>query len=309
MGKVPGLVDLDPTTSALVAAGVELAVIVGLCGLIYLLLWLVVLRPSRRRDGWLSAWSDAAQMKTRNLLLVGASLASAAVLAYNGWLLAQGVDAVADTTARLRALTVVSETDLWIALAKGAAAIAAAVVVTRILRDIMGALERAINRWDQLKDNNRSLARLFRGLHRAIGHVGWLLVAVFACGLVGAPQDVTDFALLILRVYLVFAVGLAAVRSTAVATDTLDGLSRRFAETRGWLRFYEHLRALLPTFRLCLEYALWIGLASLVLVQLEPVRELAVWGPRLIQAIGLFFLGRLVIELGRVELEDRKSVV
>ena len=68
---------------------------------------------------------------------------------------------------------------------------------------------------------------------------------------------------------------------------------------------YDHLRPVIPTFRACLEYALWVALASLILLQLGPASALAAWGPRLMQAIGLFFLARVLIELGRFEIGRR----
>jgi small conductance mechanosensitive channel len=94
------------------------------------------------------------------------------------------------------------------------------------------------------------------------------------------------------------------VRSTVVIVDTLDGLNHRFAHARG-LSYYDELRPLVPNFRTCLEYALWIALASLVLVQFAALQNIAVWGPLLIQAIGMFFIGRVVIELGKLEIGRR----
>jgi small conductance mechanosensitive channel len=111
--------------------------------------------------------------------------------------------------------------------------------------------------------------------------------------------------LLALRIYVILAIGLIVIRSTAVIVDTLDGLTHRYATRRDWLRHYEHLRVLLPTFRACLEYALWIGVGSLVLVQLASMQPLAAWGPRAIRGIAIFFAGRVVIELGRLEIGHR----
>jgi small conductance mechanosensitive channel len=48
-----------------------------------------------------------------------------------------------------------------------------------------------------------------------------------------------------------------------------------------------------------------VALASLVVLQLGPTGAFAAWGPKLIQAIGIFFLGRVAIELGRFELGRR----
>ena len=106
-----------------------------------------------------------------------------------------------------------------------------------------------------------------------------MLLAVLASWLVGAPPSVTGAFTLAVRIYLVVAIGLMIIRSTSVVVDTLDGLSRRFAESRGWLRQYKHLQPLIPTLRACLEYALWIGLASLVVVQLAPNQVSRQLGP------------------------------
>ena len=95
------------------------------------------------------------------------------------------------------------------------------------------------------------------------------------------------------------------IRSTAIKVDVLDGLGYKYAERREWQRYYDPLRPLLPTFRACLEYALWVGVGSLVLAQLSPMQDLAAWGPRVIQAIAIFFAGRVLIELGRLEIIHR----
>jgi small conductance mechanosensitive channel len=50
---------------------------------------------------------------------------------------------------------------------------------------------------------------------------------------------------------------------------------------------------------------LWIAVASLVLVQLGSMQRLAAWGPRLIQAIAVFFAGRVLIELGYLDIGRR----
>jgi moderate conductance mechanosensitive channel len=103
----------------------------------------------------------------------------------------------------------------------------------------------------------------------------------------------------------VIAVGMMVIRCAAVIVDTVDGWAHHSAHGRGWVRYYDHLHPLLPTFHACLEYALWIGMAALVLAQVSAFREFATWGPRFIEAIGIFFLGRVVIELGSLEIGHR----
>jgi small conductance mechanosensitive channel len=43
----------------------------------------------------------------------------------------------------------------------------------------------------------------------------------------------------------------------------------------------------------------------LVVRQIAPVRDLSVWGLRLVEAIGIFFAGRVLIELGSLEIAHR----
>jgi small-conductance mechanosensitive channel len=299
------MMNFQSTMSALTVAGVELAAVLVLCGVFYRLVLLLLLRPAAMQTGSLAGWAVLIRTKTRNVTLVVAAALSTAILAYNGWLLTRGIDALEHTKALLQSVTVETWATARLVLLKIALAAGAALVVSRLLRRVTRTAERAINRWDRLQDNNRSLAALFASLDRAIVNIGWMLVAVFTCRLVAAPAEVTDALALALRIYVVFAVGVTIVRSTSVIVDTLDGLSRRYAERRGWVQFYEHLRPLRPTLRASLEYVLWIGMASMIVVQLAPIRNFAIWGPRLIQVVGIFFAARVVIELGRLEIARR----
>lgn len=299
------MIDLRQILSALLIAGAELVLVAVVCTAVYKLTVLAVLRPSLMRGSTPSGWPDVARVNARNLVLVLALVLGAGVFAYNGQLVLREKDVYQHTMALLRSITVDTWIAMGIAVGKLALAIVAAVVITRVLRRLLRIVARVINQWDQLQDNNKSIAALLGGLERAVANVGWMLVAVFTCSLVAAPENVTNWLLLALRIYVVFAIGLVVVRSTAVIVDTFDGLSRRYAQKRGWLRHYDHLRPLVTTLKTCLEYALWIGLASLIVVQLEPLKHVAVWGPRLIQAIAIFLGSRIVIELGRLELGHR----
>jgi small-conductance mechanosensitive channel len=294
---------LQQILTALIVIALELLVVALVVSLLYggvmILLRAIAVRMNRQE------WQRIVTVKARNLLLVLCLALAAVVITYNGWLLARGIDVKARTLTLIRSVT----TDMWIAagvaLAKLVLAVAGLIVVTRLLRRLAGALEKRINRWDHLRDNNKSLAALFKGLDRAIVSLGWMLAVLLACVLFSVRDSIVSPLVLIVRIYLVLAIGVMVIRSTAVIVDTLDGLSHLYAQKRGWLAYYDHLRPLLPTFRACLEYALWIALGSVALAQLESLRALAAWGPLLIQAIAIFFAGRVIIELGRLEIGRR----
>jgi small conductance mechanosensitive channel len=246
-----------------------------------------------------------ARRKARNRLLAAFFLLVAAVLAYNGWMMFHGIDPWNHTAGFVRSIDADKRWALGSALLKFGLSAVGLVLMLRVVRRVLQSTQQTINQWDQLRSNNQSLASLFTGLERAIGNAAWILLAVLASGWFGAPQVVTGALLLIARVYLVIAIGLLVIRCTSVSVDTLSGLGESAARRRGWLHYYDRLRPLLPTFRTCLEYSLWVGMVSLALGQIEAARSLAAWGPKLIQGIGIFFAGRIVIELGSLEIGHR----
>jgi small conductance mechanosensitive channel len=228
-----------------------------------------------------------------------------AVVGFNAYLILRGVDVPTHTVNLLRSITASTWIALSTALVKLGAAILGLLVVRRLVRRLLASARRRLNRWDQLEENNKSLTGLFGAVERTVVHVGWLLLAVYASVLFALPSGVTQTLWLAGRIYVVVAIGLMAIGLTTVIVDRLDFISQRYAKGRNRLGQYEHLRALLPTLRTCLEYALWIAVASLVLVQVPSLQSLAAWGPRAIQGIAAFFAGRVVIELGRLEIAHR----
>jgi small conductance mechanosensitive channel len=244
-------------------------------------------------------------VRARRVLLAAFFLLLVGILGFNGWLLAKGRDVQAYTVGLITSITVETQIAIAFALLKLALAVAGLTVAARLLRRLLASAEGAVNRWDQLKSNNESLSRLFRGLDRLIVTTAWMLLGVLACGWFGLPQSFGDTLRVAARVYLIVAIGFRVIRCTAVIVDTLDGFSRRSAQKHGWVGYYNQLHPLIPTFRTCLEYALWIAVASLVLAQIHSFRHLASWGPRLVQAIGIFFAGRVLIELGSLEIGHR----
>jgi small conductance mechanosensitive channel len=298
-------VDPQRILSGLLVIGLEVAVILLVCGAAYAVASVVLSRFANARSETIVAWRAAAQVKTRWIVLTAAAILIAAVLAFNGWLLFRGINPRPYTLSRLTSLTPELQVAIAGAALKLTVAAVALVLAARLLRRLIRAAGRAINRWDQLGSNNQSLAQLFRGLDRLIVNSAWITLAIFACGWFGLPDVASQALLVVLRIYLVVVIGILVIRCTSVAVDTIDGFSQRLARERGWTEYYERLHPLVPTLHTCLEYALWIGVGSLVLYQVGALRHLSSWGPRLMQAIGLFFLGRVLIELGALEIGHR----
>lgn len=154
-------------------------------------------------------------------------------------------------------------------------------------------------------DSGAKLATAATQIEGLITRTGWLGIPVLTCIILAAPPALRNGLVLALSLYLTVAVGLLAIRFADLIIDGIDILGRRVAERRGWTHTYEHLRALLPTLRACLEYALWIGIATVAMMHVSYTRPLVNWGPRVIQAIAIFFAGRVLIELIQLEVQHR----
>ncbi len=190
-------------------------------------------------------------------------------------------------------------------IARLAVATVALFVVRRLVRLLLLYVEELVSRWDRRGVSKDTLSALFEGLNTAVAIIGAMLVLLWAAALFRAPPWIQDAFFLMVRIAIVLAIGVAVIRSTEAIVDAIDAVGRGYAQGRGWTGHYDQLRPLIPTFRVCLDYALWIALASLALIQVAPFQHLAAWGPLLIEAVGIFFLGRVLIELGYLEIGRR----
>jgi len=264
-----------------------------------------VLSELVERQHALAAWANTFRRRTRNVLITAAVLLAAGAVAFNTWLAVRGIDVAAHTGSVIWAIDSATWIAFGLALVKLLLGTAGVVIATRLIGQLLRRAEAAINRWDRVSSNNQSLRAFFGGVERVIANCAWMMLAVMTCRWFGLPTSVSNALFLVLRIYLVIVLGLLLVRSTTVIVDTLEGWARRSAEHRGWTRYYHHVRPLVPTFRACVEYALWIVVASLVVVQIDSIGHFALWGPRLIQSIGVFFVGRLLVEIGILEIGNR----
>ena len=295
------VVSLQRVSSALLVASIEFAVAVLLCTVMYGLA-LVAIQVAPIRISGTPDWRRLARKNARRILFAAWLLSLVVVLVDTTWLVARGVDPQAHTANLLRSI-------IWMDLASSVARLGLAVVgllvALALTRRALRAAERTLGGWSCLKDSDQILPGLFNRVERVAVCLGWILVAVLACRLFGLPPSVADALWWGMVLYLSVAAGLVVIGSIPVAVDTLDGLAGQYVEGRGWVRQYSHLRQLLRTLQVCLEYAAWIGVASIVLLQLAATRNLAAWGPRVIEAIAIFFAGRVVVELARLEIGRR----
>ncbi len=287
-----------PITGFLAVAGGECLAVLLIIGALYAVVATALHRVARHRNAAIASTALHLRGMVRAVAVLAGLLVTIAICAWNGWLLHQDEHPWVWTRDAVLGVSAAAWRALAIATAEILAVAVGVTIAMRVLRRLLAHLQAAFNRWDRIADNDLSLSAFFAGLDHVLATTAWLLVVVFSARLLPLPDAVGDAVAVVVRIYLVIAVGVLIIRASAVIVATLDGLSLHYAEGRTWQVYYERLRPLIPLLRRCLEYALWTGIASLVLKQLPPVADLAVYGPRIIEAIGIFFLGRALIEVG-----------
>jgi small conductance mechanosensitive channel len=215
---------------------------------------------------------------------------------FAGYLVIHGEGVLGGTLNRVRALPPDYFRALGFALAKAAGAIVVTLLVVVIARRTLSFVQRRALAWERLTANDAAVDAFFNLLKTVVTAGLWLSVLAAVAMWLGLPPSFPALLLLALRVYLIGAIGLLLVRGIASVVDTLDAMSAKFAGPTTPLRYYHDLRGLVPLLRRCIELAIWLAVASLVVLQIESVAAFAVYGPRLIQAVGVFFLARVAAE-------------
>ncbi|MCS6880398.1 MAG: mechanosensitive ion channel family protein [Oscillochloridaceae bacterium] len=239
-----------------------------------------------------------AQRLVRAGLLTLFLLSTAAIVIFSVTVLAQGRDL---RIATVELLTTALPPGFWQRLGIGLALTVGLAVLARYGLQLF---ERLLPRTRSLISTNESIRisdeRLdfFLRLVRQTIHIGaWLLVVITGARLVGFPEAVGANLLVALRIFLIVQVGRMLVGLLGAIINTLDALSETYLRSRQLDQFYDLLRTLLPLASQALQFIIYVQAATLAITQIEPLANLATFGVRATQVIGIFFLGRVVIEL------------
>ncbi len=292
---------LDLTYRALAVAGVQIAVL----GAVLLIASLIVGLLIRRADSLpalkkFSGRGDAVRRRFNKQLILLFVFLAFIVLAGNGYLLFQGIDVLAETQSRLLGLGTPFWIDLAVELAKVIGIFIAAGLLVRWNHKLLDGFARRAKAYKNISANDDSIEMFFASLNRIQKIAVWLLAAYFAVRMLPFPPGAGDMLLLALRVYLIIAVGLLALRGVAAIVHSLDALVARAPEPEKMLGLYDRLRGQMPLMRRCLEAVVYVIVATLVMAQMDFIAWLASWGPPVIESIAIFFVVRVVVEISNL---------
>ena len=300
------LEELPPLYRDLAVVGVELLIVIAALILLRLLVSVSFGRLARspRAEKHRALFTTILRNVTTLLVLIFV-VAIVALGGINGYLAYRGAGIYAETTAWLARIPPGFFAAIATGLGKAIALVIVATIVVRLVRRMLMRWRNRVQRADRFKGNDESVAVFFNGLSSIASNAIWLLVLGFTARWLQLPE-LAGYVFLALRVYLIISIGLLVVKAVAAIVDTLDAFTARFASPDNILRFYHDLRLLVPLFRRCLEYAIYVTVAALVLVETGFIAQFARWGPVIIQIIGIFFIARVVIEICNL-LVDRPS--
>lgn len=157
---------------------------------------------------------------------------------------------------------------------------------------------------DHIKANDESVAAFFGVLKRIITHTIWIYSASLCAKFLYLPEVVANYIYIALKIYITITVGLLIVKAVATIVDTLDALSLKYSSSNNLLSLYERLRHLIPLFKKCLEYILYIGIVNFVVPEIKPIAWISSYTPTIVQIIGVFFISNVSVEVAYFILDE-----
>jgi small-conductance mechanosensitive channel len=146
--------------------------------------------------------------------------------------------------------------------------------------------------------------RWFGLLERYSLAVIFISAGMAICHLLGFGDAILPPGLFVLRVISILAAARLLTLASRALTEpiTLQG-ERRLGDTR-FLEYWQRLTRLFPLGQRCFEAAVYIQAASLCVQELHQFAFVALYGPKIVQCIGIFFGTRAIIELLQVLLDE-----
>lgn len=234
----------------------------------------------------------------RRILIVSCAVLCLLLAGANGVLIYQGEDIQQYTLQLIRRIPPAFWVTLATGIAKSTGILIAAALALRSLNRLLDVACQRVKKFEQLTATDESVEAFFRFLNKSLSNSIWLLSANWCAGALGLPAAVPQYLYIILRIYLIVAFGLLVLKANATIIDSVDALRKKYSSSDdNLLRFYDSLSNLIPLLKRCLEYVIYVSMATLALQQVDLIAKLADYGPKIIKIVGIIFLSGVLVEL------------
>ncbi len=244
--------------------------------------------------------SQAARRFMRQLFVPLWILLVLIIVAKGAYLIYQGADVGAVGREWLASITAEFRHVALLGMAQAGCLVFMVAWFQRRMRLLLWSAEAWAKAFEQITANDEAVEGFFGSLAGILAKALWLVCLVLVVRLLNLPEPVSTLLFVATRIYLIVALGALLAKAVTVVVESLDALSGKYTDAGSPLRHYDRLRVLVPLLTRSLEAVIYVGAASLVALQVEAIADLAEWGPRLIQVIGVFFAARVLVELSEL---------
>lgn len=241
----------------------------------------------------------------RAFLVLIASVLSLGLLIFNGYFAYRGENVRDFSLQLIRQVP----TAFWVALGSGIVKSIALLIVGNLALKAAGIVLKKASKYaqdfDSISANDESVEEFFKALRTNINSVSWIAISILCAQFLILPEVVTKYLYILLRIYIIIAIGLLIFKVITVIIDSLDSLSRKYSGPENLLfRLYDQLRHLIPFLKRCLEYIIYVLMASLVVQQIDVIANLADWGTVGVKLIAIVLLSRVLISVFQLIIEE-----
>lgn len=234
----------------------------------------------------------------QRILILSCAVLCLLLAGANGVLIYQGEDIQQYTLQLIRRIPPAFWVTLATGIAKSTGILIAAALALRSLNRLLDLACQRVKKFEQLTATDESVEAFFRFLKTSLTNSIWLVSASWCAGALELPAAVPQYLYILLRIYLIVAFGLLVLKANATIIDSVDALSKKYSSSDdNLLRFYDSLSNLIPLLKRCLEYVIYVGMATLALQQVDSIAKLADYGPKIIKIVGIIFLSGVLVEL------------
>jgi len=291
--------DTQMIINGLIITAAQIVFIITLLVLAQLLNRLFFRMVSSTRHNWIKSMkADPIRKKINRIIrILAIALILILILANLYLILFRKLDLLNVITAAIDSLSVQFWKQAAIVCVKIILAVSLTAYLAKLFSKWINRLETKSKNYEQLKANDKSITHFFQSFKRIIKTALWFFVLVYAVKTVSLPDVIPTYLFILIKIYLIVFIGRLLVDAATVITDSVYGLSRKYWYKDTYKEWYERLNKLLPLFRRCLEYVIYVWAASLAILQLAFVSKYAAYGTTIVQIIGIFFISRVIVEV------------
>ena len=159
-------------------------------------------------------------------------------------------------------------------------------------------------RYNSIIAKVESIDAVFNQIKQILTNSVWSLSVILCTQFIKIPNIVQKYLFIGLKFYLIIALGLLLIRAISIIIDTLDDLSLKYSGNDNFIRYYERIHHLIPSLKKYGEFLIYIGMATLIVQDIQFLAWITAYTPSVIKIIGILLSSSVLNELGYFIIEE-----